>query len=97
MLLPDGWQPVDGRMAQLLLEELRTEIGNGHVLSGANAKVIARRNDVDDVVLLLDDGRAVEVHLTWRETQEPKPEWPRSETFESVESWAKARVSVSKR
>lgn len=63
--------------------ELARELCDGHVLYGVHAKIVARRQDLDDFLFELPDGRFANVHLTW--AHESHPTWPSTEIYESVE------------
>ncbi|MDF0492483.1 hypothetical protein [Bradyrhizobium yuanmingense] len=80
-------QVIDERERLLLEEELRKEIGDRHPLIGLKIKVLARRDDHDDVLAALEDGRVTEVHLTWSGKKEVDPSWPRTVIFESMDQW----------
>ncbi|WP_051380646.1 hypothetical protein [Bradyrhizobium sp. WSM1743] len=79
-------QIIDERERLLLEEELRKEIGDRHPLAALPIKVQARRDDRDDVLVSLEDGRVAEVHLTWS-GKEADPSWPRTVIFESMDKW----------
>lgn len=64
-------------------EELRREVCSEHVLYGVDARVIARRQDLDDFLFELSDSRYANVHLTW--SKELDPTWPSTEIYESRE------------
>jgi hypothetical protein len=64
-------------------EELRREICSSHVLHGVAATIIARRQDRDDFLFELPDGRFAIVHLTW--ARESDPRWPATEVFDSID------------
>ncbi len=84
----EPWRQVaDERERSLLEEELRKEIGDGHLLAGLGAKVLARRDDRDDILVSLERGQVAEVHLTWSGKKEPHPSWPRTVIFESMDEW----------
>jgi hypothetical protein len=88
---PEPWyQIVDERQRADLEVELRKEIGDRHPLVGMRIKVIARRDDRDDILVVLDDGengRIAEVHLTWGGKKEERPDWPKTIIFESIGEW----------
>jgi hypothetical protein len=83
------WRQVIDKRERLLLEEelKKKEIGDRHPLLGLEIKVLARRDDRDDVLVSLEDGRAAEVHLTWSGKKEAHPNWPRTVIFESMGKW----------
>jgi hypothetical protein len=60
-----------------LANELRAELGPGHVLFavGDRASAIAVRNDCDDVLFWLGEDHFAVVRLTWTKRSEPEP-WP---------------------
>jgi hypothetical protein len=64
-------------------EELRREICEKHVLFGIEAKIIARRQDCDDFLFALPNGRFAGVHLTW--SKESNPTWPGTTIYDSAE------------
>ncbi len=85
-LLP--WYEADQSERSGLEAQLSREIAPGHVLEGVEVRLIARRQDTDDALFILADGRVAEVHLTWRRTRETDPHWPGTAVFESLEQWA---------
>lgn len=85
----EPWRPVAGEEATGLERVLRREVGSDHELYGLTVRVLARRDDCDDVLFAIEDGtgRVVDVHLTW--TQDP-PEiapWPIATFFSSFDVW----------
>jgi hypothetical protein len=80
-------QVIDERERLLLEEELRKEIGDRHPLADLQIKVHARRDDRDDVLVSLEDGRVAEFHLTWSGKKDAHPNWPRTIILESMEEW----------
>ncbi|MET4151949.1 hypothetical protein BjapCC829_36505 [Bradyrhizobium barranii] len=80
-------QIIDERERLLLEDELRKEVGDGHPLVGWEIKVFARRDDRDDILVSLEDGRVAEVHLTWSGRKEAHPSWPRTAIFASMVKW----------
>jgi len=89
---PDGWRAPEKREVTAIESELRAEIGDGHTLYNQELKLIARRDDQDDVLVVLQDGRVAKVHLTWRGSTERDPNWPTAEFFPDLAAW---RVSQS--
>ncbi len=70
----EPWYPVtDAAVCEGLAAQLAIELGKKHVLFGARATLLARRDDTDDALFLLEDGRVAEVHMTWRKSAEPVP------------------------
>lgn len=89
---PAGWRAPAPAEAAALESELRRELGAGHVLADRKSRVIARRDDRDDILIELPDepGRVAVVHLTYRGTREPNPIWPETRFHESIVAWRKA-------
>src|SRR5262245_50495560 len=72
-----------------LVAELNRELSPGHLLFGRLVSAVGRRGDNDDVLFeLLDEppGLAV-VHLTWRMSREPDPEWPYTVLYADMSNW----------
>ena len=82
----EPWKPVSEPRAGALRAELRRELRAGHALYGLGATVLGAREDQDDVLLLLDDGRVAKVHLTWRGAPEAPP-WPATTLFADLDDW----------
>jgi len=59
--------------------ELLREVPEGHVLYGLVPRIVARRQDMDDFLFSLEDGRYANVHLTW--SKESDPRWPSTEIY----------------
>jgi hypothetical protein len=79
------WHPVDDpAIRRSLLAELQRELPKGHVLTGASLTAIGRRQDRDDVLFALSDGRVAIVHLTWSGKCEPVPTSPWTMIFDSL-------------
>jgi hypothetical protein len=80
------WHPVDDpAVRRSLLAEFQREIPKGHVLTGASLTVIGRRQDRDDVLFALSDGRVAIVHLTYANKREHLPAFPWTRVFDSLE------------
>jgi hypothetical protein len=80
------WHPIVNADEQRgLLAELRRELPQAHPLYGSNVTSIARRQDCDDVLFRIDDGRVAIVHLTFSGKTEPTAELPWTTIFESLE------------
>lgn len=89
MLTP--WYAVDEPGMCVALEtQLARETGPRHALFGVAARVIARRQDNDDCLFRLADGRVADVHLTWRQGQEEDPRWPSTGIYDTLEEWAES-------
>ena len=76
----EPWHPCDDPRFET---ELRREVCEKHVLFGVDAKIVARRQDLDDFLFALPDGRYANVHLTW--SRDSDPIWPNTEIYDSIE------------
>jgi len=86
----EPWYPCDDRYFE---EELRREVCEKHVLFGIDAKIIARRQDLDDFLFELPNGRFANVHLTW--SKESNPTWPGTEIYASADQmWAAIQSDI---
>src|SRR5262245_16040673 len=82
------WHPIaDASEQGGLLSELRRELPREHPLFGLDVSPIARRQDCDDVLFSVKDGRVAIVHLTWSGKTEPIADFPWTVIFESMESF----------
>jgi hypothetical protein len=80
------WHPVDNADERRgLLAEFECKLPQGHVLSGALVTAIGRRQDCDDVLFALEDGRVAIVHLTWSGKTEPVSDHPWTVIFDSLD------------
>lgn len=83
------WYPIDDPALCAALErQLALEIAQHHILEGKAVRLIARRDDTDDALFALEDGRVAEVHMTWRKSRETEPHWPATAIFSSLQKWA---------
>ncbi len=89
----EPWAPIERPAERIAFEtELQREIGATHKLFGLSVVALARRQDEDDVLFEIDDGRFAEVHLTWRKDREPDARWPHTTIYESASAWIKTRM-----
>ena len=80
------WHPVDSADVRgRILAEFQRELPPGHVLSGAQVTPIGRRQDCDDVLFALENGRVAIVHLTWSGKREPVSNYPWTKLFDSLD------------
>jgi putative RNA 2'-phosphotransferase len=73
-----------------LVNELKREVGCGHLLFGktGNLKVIMRRVDRDDCLFIDKQSQEVyEVHLTWSKGTEADARWPSTRYHETLQAW----------
>ena len=87
LLIP--WHPIAPEQGVALECELARELGPAHAIQGRTAKAIAVRQDCDDVLFELDEGKSgyAVVHLTWIMKMETTPNYPSTELFPSLEAW----------
>ena len=88
------WQPVDAAHGVPLELELARELSPAHAIYGRKARALAARQDCDDVLFELDDGKAgyATVHLTWIMKMESTPGYPSTELHDSLEEWQAQRM-----
>jgi len=82
----ERWWDVRGRdiddeaRREILVRELRLEVGEGHTLFGAHPTAVASCQHCDDVILELDNGQFAVVHLVWQGPQ--CAPWPDTDVLE---------------
>jgi hypothetical protein len=82
--LPPGWHAIASSDEQNSFgEELKREVCKDHLLFDMQGKAVARRQNRDDFIFRMDNGRWAWVHLTWK--IETRVEWPSSELFNSLD------------
>lgn len=64
---PRPWRSlfVEGE-AEFAAAQLQRELIPGHPLYGINVTPLARRDDTNDILFALSDGRVAQVHLSWK-------------------------------
>jgi len=91
--LPGPWYLLtDDRLRAALEAELARELSPRHVLAKLSVRIIAKRDDCDDVLGALNDGRVAQIHLTWT-GREYGPRWPETAIYNSMEEWRIASES----
>lgn len=86
------WYPIDSEEdCRALCNELQREINSAHPLHGLMATAIARRQDNDDVLFVLEDGRYAAVHLTWV-GQQDSSDVPATTVYATAEDFARDRM-----
>jgi hypothetical protein len=77
------WQFADKR----LNNQLEKEISRGHILYGKDVKIIARRQDNDDVLYAVFDSdfKYAKVHLTWSQSKLSDTNYPMTKTYKDWE------------
>ena len=74
---------------QALINELKLELPENHILYNESVELIARKVDNDDIVLELMDGRIAVVHLTWKSKKENNG-YPLTRVYkDEIEFWNK--------
>jgi len=58
------------RNIQSLMNELKLELSDNHILQNKSVELIARKTNNDDIVLELEDESIAVVHLTWKSKKE---------------------------
>jgi hypothetical protein len=83
------WCPVEALVEQSgLLKQLQRELPTGHILKGEHVTAIGRREDCDDVLFALEDGRVAVVHLTWSDKTGPDTDFPWTRMFASFDEFS---------
>lgn len=77
--LPEPWYWTE----QDLIDQLKREIGKTHILHGKTIKTLAKRQDNDDVLFLVDDEKFAVVHLTWASQRQTDNCWPATQFFDN--------------
>lgn len=89
------WAPIGKpELREQLQSELRLEVCVSHPLFGLSVVALAKRDDRDDVLFALSDGRVAAVHLTWACKTEQNPFWPETSIFESLAAWAEEQMKT---
>ncbi|MGJ4902514.1 hypothetical protein ACQR0V_13165 [Bradyrhizobium sp. HKCCYLS2058] len=87
-LLPEPWCALTEDHVRTTFEaELAREIAPGHALANLPSSIIAKRDDCDDVLVALSDGRVAVVHLTWSGCREADLRWPTTVIYDSLDDW----------
>jgi len=81
------WEEFLPGQAVAFVCEAQTELSPGHPLHGTKLTALAHSTRADDALFQLEDGRVVDLHLTWSGRQEQAP-WPRHRVYASLEEWA---------
>ena len=86
----------DAHFHETFLNQLRTEVGPGHVMYGLSVRMVGRDGGSDDTLFEILDGsgRLALVHLTWAKGQERLP-WPGTSIYPNFEAFA-AEVMIPK-
>ncbi len=85
--LPENWVLIDSKVQHKFSDELKKETPSGHALFGVDVSAVARREDRDSFLFLIEhpDYTYAEVHLTW--SAETDPTWPSTSLFKNLDEW----------
>ncbi|MGE3303988.1 MAG: hypothetical protein AB7M12_12850 [Hyphomonadaceae bacterium] len=87
---PAGWLGVSEAESAALAVALSRALAPGHILHARRFTPIARREDQEDVLLLMDDGEVAEMHMSWAGAP-ATPEFPGALLFIDLDQWRKAQ------
>ena len=74
---------------QSLLDELKIELPDNHILKNKPVELIAKKNTNDDIILKLENGSIAVVHLTWSSKKE-LGSYPTTRIYkDDIEFWNK--------
>jgi hypothetical protein len=85
---PPGWRDV-GDDHDAIVAVIREALAPGHILNGRRFTVLARREDQDDLLLLLDDGEVAEMHIAW--AKQVTPDFPGAMLYPDLAHWQEAQ------
>ena len=80
-LSPPWYAIATGEERDSLETQARREIGFGHVLERQRLHAVGRREDRDDVLFHIHDGRWAIVHLAWTPRPSADARWPTTRIF----------------
>lgn len=63
---------MDEAYIQSLMDKLKVELPQNHILNNESFDLIAKKENNDDIILELDNGEIAVVHLTWKGSKETK-------------------------
>lgn len=93
------WQPISEyppENGDAMSNEALREIAIGHSLAGKKLKTLARRQDCDDVLFLINDGPEVAVvHLTWSNRRETRG-FPVAHLFSDLAEFMDTRMETDR-
>jgi hypothetical protein len=86
--LPEPWHWIEMDFET----ELYRELPHGHILKGKTFKTIARRQDMDDFLFVIDncEFEYAIVHLTW--AKETNEKWPITSLYKSWKEVYEKRI-----
>jgi hypothetical protein len=90
--LPEPWYWTE----QDLTDQLEREINKAHILHGRITKTLAKRQDNDDVLFLVDNEKFAVVHLTWGSQRLTDSQWPTTQLFDTWDDLYHKRILKDK-
>ncbi|WP_162087157.1 hypothetical protein [Chryseobacterium aquaeductus] len=87
-MLPEPWYFTD----QDLSQQLQIELHNDHILKGENTITVACRQDNDDVLFEMDNGKYSVVHLTWQNHPHKNTAFPITKIYSDWQSVIENRI-----
>jgi hypothetical protein len=85
-LFLEPWVAVAPDRATAFEAEIQRELSAEHPLHGVTLSALACSHRADDVLFRMDDGRVVDVHLTWSRRTESPP-WPSHDIYPNLDAW----------
>lgn len=82
----EPWYDFVPGQADAFLLELKAELSPGHPLTGFNLVPLGHSGVADDAIFQSEDGRVVQVHLTWVGHAE-QPPLPRHTIYSGRDQW----------
>jgi hypothetical protein len=82
----EPWQRFVPGQADAFLGELEQELSPGHPLHGVNLIPLGHSGAADDALFQMEDGRVVQVHLTFSPRTEEQPS-PRHRIYSNADEW----------
>ena len=90
--LPEPWYWTN----QNLSGQLKKEISKNHLLFDKKVETLARRQDNDDVLFLVEDNSYAVVHLTWSNNPHYDGQYPITFQYDSWEELYEYRILKDK-
>jgi hypothetical protein len=75
--------------AEAFLREFKNELAPDHPLYSVELRPLGHSGASDDAIFEAEDGRIIQVHLTWTGKTE-KPPWPQFRAYASIAEWIQA-------
>jgi len=77
-----------------LSDQLQIELNKDHTLKGQIVKTVARRQDNDDVLLEMEEGKYAVVHLTWQKFAYEDTLFPITEIYKNWQDIFENRILI---